>query len=767
MLASIVSNYKNIAIKLLLLLICFLFSQFVSVGISYSYSDFDTNNHLAFITHNYDPVSGSYSSSPSSPDSVGTDHTGSYGNGDYDAGYGNDQTSQGTIDNNDQGGITNATPDHFDPSPNEPRRHENDNDHGTFTPAHAYNGELRIGDKVETISLIKVSATPESRSYSFGVQKAGAAGVIIEGPYMGGIIPWFKVDYESGIDGWSTAVSFRLVATSTVSQTYSNTACSSRIFKFGMEVETTANLKIRAGISLLGTFLGVQKKGSRGVIIDGPIIADGYYWYKVDYENGKDGWNASCWLLSKGYSLSDVSYVTRTTTGNHELDGGVYTYTIVLTNDKSYRVSVYDREQFASREAKFRATGYTGDVKKLMAMATAVETKPTPRFDNLTVNSRTVAVKAVFGINGKHTVNGPITIGHVNWGDSSTNETVSALANKDQITVNLKHTYKNPGTYTIKLTGLDGKTVSKKVVVKPITPIAGVPVCNSITANPKVIVSGATSTLTWITTNATKATIRQANLNQALQVSPNRSMLVNPNKTSRFILTLTNAKGVSHCEATVQVNTVKPTPRFDNLTVNSRTVAVKAVFGINGKHTVNGPITIGHVNWGDSSTNETVSALANKDQITVNLKHTYKNPGTYTIKLTGLDGKTVSKKVVVKPITPIAGVPVCNSITANPKVIVSGATSTLTWITTNATKATIRQANLNQALQVSPNRSMLVNPNKTSRFILTLTNAKGVSHCEATVQVNSGAVLGASTDIYDEIGNILLKISSLLDELKN
>ena len=364
------------------------------------------------------------------------------------------------------------------------------------------------------------------------------------------------------------------------------------LFEVGMDIETTANLNVRSAPSITAPFLGLQKKGSQGVIVEGPVTADNHDWYKVDYVSGFDGWNAAGWLKNKvnivdrnnictadamicpdgrsvgrsgpscqficpapgSYSLSDVSYVTRTTTGNHEIDGGVYTYTIVLTNDKSYQVTVYDREQFASREAKFRATGYTGDVKKLMAMATAVETKPTPRFDNLTVNSRTVAVKAVFGINGKHTVNGPITIGHVNWGDSSTNETVSALANKDQITVNLKHTYKNPGTYTIKLTGLDGKTVSKKVVVKPITPIAGVPVCNSITANPKVIVSGATSTLTWITTNATKATIRQANLNQALQVSPNRSMLVNPNKTSRFILTLTNAKGVSHCEATVQVN---------------------------------------------------------------------------------------------------------------------------------------------------------------------------------------------------------------------
>jgi len=86
---------------------------------------------------------------------------------------------------------------------------------------------LNIGAKVETINMTEVSATPESRSYSSGYQNAGAVGVIVEGPYMNGITPWFKVDYESGVDGWSTAVSFRLIATSTVSQTTATTSTTS------------------------------------------------------------------------------------------------------------------------------------------------------------------------------------------------------------------------------------------------------------------------------------------------------------------------------------------------------------------------------------------------------------------------------------------------------------------------------------------------------------------------------------------------------------
>ena len=397
MLASIVSNYKNIAIKLLLLLICFLFSQFVSVGISYSYSDAGDGN-------------GGYGD-------TSTGNTSQSGTGDYDAGYssggGTSQSTSGntstgnTSQNTTSGGTSSNNPQ------NTPDTSDNHNDNTYTSSGYPYTGALKIGDKVETINLTEVSATPESRGYSSGYQNAGAVGVIVEGPVMNGAAPWFKVDYENGVYGWSTAVSFRLVASQTPATTVTDpttTVCSYKTFKVGMEVETTANLRVRSNPSLTATFLAVQKKGSKGVIIDGPVIADGYYWYKTDYASGHDGWNVSCWLLHKtnyippsiptpictadakqcsdgsfvgrsgpnceficptitSYSLTDVSYVSKVSYGNYGLYIGIDIYTIVLKNGTSYKVSIYSRGEFSNAETKLRATGYIGDIKELMALA--------------------------------------------------------------------------------------------------------------------------------------------------------------------------------------------------------------------------------------------------------------------------------------------------------------------------------------------------------------------------------------------------------------
>ena len=424
MLASIVSNYKNIAIKLLLLLICFLFSQFVSVGISYSYSDAgdgnggygdtSTGNTSQSGTGDYDAGYGNTSSGHSAPGS----------SVDYDAGYsssgGTSQSTSGntstgnTSQNTTSGGTSSSNPQ------NTPDTSDNHNDNTYTSSGYPYTGALKIGDKVEAISLINVYATPDSRSYSKGSQTDGSVGVIIEGPSRNlqtGAPGMYRVDYESGFDGWSTEVSFRLVASQTPATivtdpvpTPSNTACSYNIFKVGMEVETTANLRVRSNPSLTATFLGVQRKGSKGVIIDGPVIADGYYWYKTDYASGHDGWNVSCWLLHKtnyippsiptpictadakqcsdgsfvgrsgpnceficptitSYSLTDVSYVTKVSYGNYGLYNGIDIYTIVLKNGTSYKVSIYNRGEFSNAETKLRDTGYIGDIKELMALA--------------------------------------------------------------------------------------------------------------------------------------------------------------------------------------------------------------------------------------------------------------------------------------------------------------------------------------------------------------------------------------------------------------
>jgi len=349
------------------------------------------------------------------------------------------------------------------------------------------NGELWVEATVEAKGSINVYATPDSRSYSRGLQTDGSRGVIIEGPsnnLQTGVPGMFKVDFASGFDGWThdtglilippTCDSFTVYPTTlpanggtvtlnwnttnatfvgisptvgevladdsvnvnvTSDTTYTLEAANSSgsdycsvsidvttntsdepsatstdrqtminylteqlnylktmllaeysghgdVLKVGTEVATTDYLRIRSVPSITGQFLGIQRPDSKGVIVEGPVTADGYQWFKVDYESGTDGWNVASWLrlwvnastnpntaTYTKYSQDDVSSVTKTVIGNTSLGKEVTTYTITLKNGKLYQVVIPLRMQPSVVVATFRATGYTGDVNKLRAMA--------------------------------------------------------------------------------------------------------------------------------------------------------------------------------------------------------------------------------------------------------------------------------------------------------------------------------------------------------------------------------------------------------------
>ncbi|OHA13460.1 MAG: hypothetical protein A3G49_05920 [Candidatus Sungbacteria bacterium RIFCSPLOWO2_12_FULL_41_11] len=68
-------------------------------------------------------------------------------------------------------------------------------------------------------------------------------------------------------------------------------------FSFGDRVETTADLNVRQTPSTSGTNLGTEPVGSTGVVIDGtPVYANGYWWWKVQYDSGRTGWSVENFL---------------------------------------------------------------------------------------------------------------------------------------------------------------------------------------------------------------------------------------------------------------------------------------------------------------------------------------------------------------------------------------------------------------------------------------------------------------------------------------
>ena len=62
----------------------------------------------------------------------------------------------------------------------------------------------------------------------------------------------------------------------------------------GSRIKTayTVNIRETAG----GTIKGYQYTSAQGTVIDGPVTAGIYVWWKVDFDSGADGWAAGRYL---------------------------------------------------------------------------------------------------------------------------------------------------------------------------------------------------------------------------------------------------------------------------------------------------------------------------------------------------------------------------------------------------------------------------------------------------------------------------------------
>ena len=118
-------------------------------------------------------------------------------------------------------------------------------------------------------------------------------------------------------------------------------------------ISTTEPLRVRVGFtpvnvrsepSLLASILGVHEFGHSGTIIGGPVTADGFTWWKINYDIGADGWGAgqfltiepkkplACPVTSPGsltYLASDNLFNTGVTSKTITFDGSPLTPNVV------------------------------------------------------------------------------------------------------------------------------------------------------------------------------------------------------------------------------------------------------------------------------------------------------------------------------------------------------------------------------------------------------------------------------------------------------
>lgn len=101
------------------------------------------------------------------------------------------------------------------------------------------------------------------------------------------------------------------------------TASMAEALTVGDRIQATANLNIRASASTSGSLLGTAPSGAQGWITGGPTSANGYAWWRVDWDGHSTGWSISDYMVKVatpspgGFTLSHDPPVwdTRTPAG--------------------------------------------------------------------------------------------------------------------------------------------------------------------------------------------------------------------------------------------------------------------------------------------------------------------------------------------------------------------------------------------------------------------------------------------------------------------
>ena len=254
-------------------------------------------------------------------------------------------------------------------------------------------------------------------------------------------------------------------------------------------------------------------------------------------------------------------------------------------------------------------------------------------------------------------------------------------------------------------------TCSVPVVVQTLP----APTC-TLSSNPSSITSGGSSTLSWITSHATSASINQG----VGSVSPvsNGSSTVFPSATKIYTMTVTGAGGSATCQKSVTV-VPSPTPvcslsvSKDQVSWSTQNATSVSITHSNGSQAVPGPYALD----GSYNFNPTLP------------------PGTHTYTLTasGSGGtKLCQASVTIQP----SPAPTCD-LDASPSTIMNGSSSVLSWTTTNASSASLSQG-IGAVTAGSGSKS--VSPGITTTYTMTALGAGGSATCQKTITVTSQPV---------------------------
>jgi len=262
-------------------------------------------------------------------------------------------------------------------------------------------------------------------------------------------------------------------------------------------------------------------------------------------------------------------------------------------------------------------------------------------------------------------------------------------------------------TYTLTCTGSGGSaSQSATVSVSSAAPTV------AITANPSTIASGKSSTISWVTTNATACTGSGGGWSGSEPVNGSASTGALTSSTS-YMLSCTGPGGNAAQSTTVTVTAANPVV---TISANPSTVASGNTSTLTWSSTNTTSCTASNGWTGNEPTSGTQSTVA--------LSATTK----FVLTCTGPGGTAQNSTTVSVTVNPPSV-----SLTANPSSIASGGSSTLTWSSKNASSCAASGA-FTGSLATSGSQ-LVTGITSNSTYTLTCTNSAGSNSVSATVTV--------------------------------
>ena len=195
-------------------------------------------------------------------------------------------------------------------------------------------GTVAVGERVTTTDNLNVRNAPGLSSTILGVQADNSLGTVVGGSVFVDGHLWWQVDFDSGADGWvagdflavpplppiqlayasfsvfntAAPASATSLAEGEIVSVFNRTTPTTHMAGGRVHVDTGdgSNLNVRSAPRLSGAVLGVQADGAQGTVVGGPIPANGFQWWQVNFDSGADGWVAGDFLEPPPQNVQDA-----------------------------------------------------------------------------------------------------------------------------------------------------------------------------------------------------------------------------------------------------------------------------------------------------------------------------------------------------------------------------------------------------------------------------------------------------------------------------